>query len=448
VSRALLLAGMLVAGSPAAAGAQVFLAARAHPEFAVWPLFIRATVTPALGDVMVDVLFSLAIPPTLSATAVEQDVYLLWPGAIAGEPGLGPPDPALAREVSEAGFTVIDEGRVPLAARNLYEWGPDGRTRATPLPGGAPFVTFVREGGGLGISAPATYIRIPWSPLSVNRAFLVGLRLETHGLIKPKPATWLERTFWGRRHLLVVSFGDVRQRAVFPLYFWNRDRVIRLSEDPSQLIINFTHADMLKIDEVYPQSARRQLSETLENTEVVSAFLDRAEGLRPQTLSVQFGYFSGWQAWAPVLIATAFFGLGNVAGPLLLAMGRKVGRRLQGRIHFARGLGAGVPRESGVIVPREVLARIVPGETRYAEIVKIFGGAPEEREQLVEPERKTLVYRGRRMVPHRKRSFGWLATVDHWDVEHHEVEVDLERDVVRDVQARVRRARLAQPERA
>lgn len=445
LSRALLLAGLLVTAGPAAAPAQVFLAARPHPEFMVGPVFIRATATPVLGDIAADVLFSLVVPPTVSAAHIEQDVYLLWPGAIAGDPGAGPPDSALTREVTAAGFTVIDEGRVAFTARNLYEPDADGRARREPIVGGAPFVTFVREGGGLGISEPATYVRIPWNPRSVNRAYLVGLGLHARGLIKPQPATWLERTFWGQRHRLILSFGDVRQRAVFPLYFWNRDRVIRLSEDPSQLVINFTHADRLKIDEMDPPSARRQLSQTLENTDVVSVFLDRTEGLRPQTLSVQFGYFSGLQAWAPILIATAFFGLGNVVGPLLIIVGRKVGRSLQGRIHFVRGLRP-APRETGVVLPREILARIVPGETRTQEVLRLAGAHPEEREQLDSLQRKTLVYRGRRIVPHRKRTYGWLATVDHWDVEHHEVVIELERDVVRDVQARVQRTRQAQPE--
>jgi hypothetical protein len=99
-----------------------------------------------------------------------------------------------------------------------------------------------------------------------------------------------------------------------------------------------------------------------------------------------------------------------------------------------------------VVIPRETLARIVPSETRYDEVLRLVGFPPEQREQLAAPDRKTLVYRGRRMVPHRRRRYGWLATIDHWDVEHHEVEIDLEHDVVRDVQARVRRTRSAQPE--
>jgi hypothetical protein len=39
---------------------------------------------------------------------------------------------------------------------------------------------------------------------------------------------------------------------------------------------------------------------------------------------------------------------------------------------------------------------------------------------------RPLVYRGRRVVPHRRRRLGWLATVHRWDVEHHEVEIELD----------------------
>ena len=39
-------------------------------------------VTPALGSVTVDVLWSLEIPPTRSALELEQDLYMLWPGEV------------------------------------------------------------------------------------------------------------------------------------------------------------------------------------------------------------------------------------------------------------------------------------------------------------------------------------------------------------------------------
>jgi hypothetical protein len=438
------LAGLLLLGAPGSAPAQVFLASRPHSTITIGPLFVRASVTPSLGDTVVDVLFSVAAPP--GAGGAGASLSLLWPSAVVADPASGHADAALVREIEEQpGFSVIEDGRLAVSAVNLYRRGPDGHGVREAVPGGAPFVTFVRDGGGTGgLSAPATLIRIPWTARITDRDWLVDLKMPTRGLVKLKPSTWLERSLWGERHRLTLSFGDVRPRALFPLYFRNRDRVIKLSEDPSQLLVNFSHADMLKIDDMFPQSARRQLSETLDNTDIVSAFLDPREGLRPQVLTVQFGYFSGLQSWAPILIPAAIFALGNLASPIFLMLARRLGRTVSARVHIGRG--AEHARDAGVVVPRETLARIVPGETRYEELIRLVGAHPEEIEQLAAPDRKTLVYRGRRVVPHRGRSLGWLATVAHWDVEDHEVEIALDRDVVGDIQARVRRTRLQHPE--
>ncbi|MGH7347522.1 MAG: hypothetical protein ACREK4_21630, partial [Candidatus Rokuibacteriota bacterium] len=82
-------------------------------------------------------------------------------------------------------------------------------------------------------------------------------------------------------------------------------------------------------------------------------------------------------------------------------------------------------------------------------VVRYCGHDAEEHEQLTAPGRRTLIYRVRRVVPQRGRRSGWLATVDRWSVEQHEVEITLEHDVVTDVQARsVRRSPLASPESA
>jgi hypothetical protein len=443
-----LVAGLFMIGGGGSAEGQLFFASRPHPAFRVGPVFVRASITPALGDVAVDVLFSLMIPPTRSATEFEQDLYFLWPGAVAADAPAGPGDPALARFVREQGFEPIDEGRVPLFAQHLYQVSTEGPTGAGPVAvaRGAPFVTFVRADGALGLSAPATWIRIPWTPQMANRAWLMDLRVTAKGLIKPKPATWFERTFWGPRHRLVLGFNDVRHRAVFPLYFWHRDRVLRLSEDSSQLIVNLAGASRLKIDEMFPPSARRQLSESLDDTEVVSLFLDPSEGLSPQVLTVQFGYFSGLQSWAPVLIPVLFFVLGNVAGALIRSVADRLGRRMAGRLHFGVGAGAPAVRESGVVLARQTLARLVPGQTTYQEVLRLCGPQSEEHERFDAPHRKTLVYRGRRKVPYRRRSLGLLATVGHWDVEDHEVEITLEHEVVQDVNARVRRTHAPGPD--
>jgi len=74
-----------LAMGPAPAGAQIFMATRPNPEFEVGPLFVRASVGPELGPVTVDVLWSLAVPPTRSALGLEQDLFLLWPAELRGE---------------------------------------------------------------------------------------------------------------------------------------------------------------------------------------------------------------------------------------------------------------------------------------------------------------------------------------------------------------------------
>jgi len=44
-------------------------------------------------------------------------------------------------------------------------------------------VTFVRQGGPLGLTAPATYIRVPWAPKLASRDWQMNLRLTVPGLI-------------------------------------------------------------------------------------------------------------------------------------------------------------------------------------------------------------------------------------------------------------------------
>jgi len=433
----------VLVAAPGAAYGQVFLATQPKPEFTIGPLSVRANVAPKAGPIEVSLLFSLVVPASVSAAALEQSLYLLWPGEVDGEPVAGAPDPELRRTVEGRGFQVTREGRLPLAARGIYSGGE--RQKPEPIAGGAPFVTYTREAGPLGQGTPGSWIRIPWTPRLIDRSWLVELRMRLTGLRRQKQATWVENALWGERHVITLGFNDVRTRATFPMYLAYRDRVVHLSDDPSQLIITFADSTHLKIHEVYPGSSQRRSSETRQATEIVSAYLDPSEGLRPQVLSVQFGYFNGWKAWSPLLFAALFFILGNLAGPLVTMLVKTLGARLQGRIQFGPRSGAPAQRETGTIVPRETLARIAPGETTHAEVLNLCGPDPEERERLSAPGHRTLVYRGRRVVPHRRRRFGWLATVNRWDIEHHEVEIELDGDRVRDVQAQVYRTRLSQP---
>lgn len=440
IRRALILAALMVAAAPAAASAQVFIASRPNPPFEIGPLFVRANVTPSPDSITVDITWSIAVPPGRSVANADQDIHLLWPSAVLPDARITKAEPGLEKFVETRGFDAIDSGRIAYAARNLY--GAEAR-RWEPIPGGAPFVTYVRS-GGMGLTSPATLIRIPWDPRMLNRAFLMRLTFGTKGLLKNKPGTWTERMLWGERHRVTLSFNEVRHRAVFPLYFEHRDRIIRLSEDPAQLLMDFADSPHLKVDEMLPVAARRQLSETRDQTETVSLYLDRSEGLTPQVLTVQFGYFSRLQSWAPVLIPLAFFVAGNIGGVLIRTIAERVSKRWGGRVGFWRKQEQPVRRETGVIVDSGTLAKISPGVTTYQQLLELAGHDVEERVTLAAPNRRTLVYRGRRIVPHRKRLAGVLAAVTHWDVEDHEVEIVVDQDVVRDVQAHVRRSRLSQ----
>src|SRR5439155_743169 len=157
-----------------------------------------------------------------SAASIEQDLYLLWPDEVDALRVEGKPDPVLARYVEERGYSVTGEGRLPLYAQSLYRTG--GTATPQPIAGGAPFVSFVRLGGPLGLTAPVTYVRIPWTPLLANRTWLLSLRMALPRLVRPQPATWVENVFWGHRHTISLTFNDVRGRALFPLYAEHRDR--------------------------------------------------------------------------------------------------------------------------------------------------------------------------------------------------------------------------------
>ena len=438
------LALLLLSAIPGRALAQVFIASHPEPDFRVGPLFVSASVGPqnlvqSPSVLTVSVSWSLTLAPHRRAADIAQDLYLLWPGEVVGTAGAAGADPPLVRQVEALGFKVKEHGSLRLSARGRTEMGTS--TGLRPL-GDAPFVTFARDGGPAAGARGATYIRLPWAPELASLDWLVRLELPLKGGIVRRRVSWMEDMFWGRRYVITLGFGDVGYVSLYPLYFGARDRIVPLARDFSMLVINFADAGHLKVDAVIPASASQQPSETRSNTEVFRLPLLASEGLAPQVLKVQFAYFTGRLAWRPILISLLFLGLGNLTGPLVNAVVRRLSRTLRARIHVGRGEAPG--RETGAIPSEETLGQIRPGETSYQEVLRLCGRNAEEQARLPAGETKSLLYRGQRVVPHRRRSFGWFATVGHWDVEDHEVQIDFERDRVRDVQARVRRSRLTE----
>jgi hypothetical protein len=438
------LAILLLLAAPIDGRAQVFIASKPNPEFRIGPLFVTTNIRPK--DVTekpslltVNVSWSLLPLPKRSTAEIAQDLYLLWPGEVVEDEST-PTDPLLARQVEALGFSIREAGKLQLSARSRAQMGTGAGRQ--PL-GEVPFVTFAGAEGTPRGARATTFIRIPWRPELASLDWLVRLELPMKGAIVPKRIGWLEETFWGRRYVVTLGFGDVGHQSLYPLYFGARDRVVPLARDFSTVLVSFSDSNHLKIEETVPPSAPRRQSEVRENVEIVSLPLLASEGLVPQVLKVQFNYFSGALPWRPILISLFFLVLGNVTGPLFVALARRVARTLRARVHVGRGEGQA--RESGAVPSREALEKIRPGETSYEEVLRLCGQHAEEQERLPSGETRTLVYRGERVVPHRRRSFGWFSTVSHWDVEHHEIQIEFERDRVRDVQARIRRSRLTQP---
>jgi hypothetical protein len=430
------------------ASAQVFIASKPHPEFWIAPLSITTTIRrqdaedPA-GALTVVVSFSVAPPPARDPSEFAQDLYLLWPGELVGTPGTDGADATLTRHVEAAGFKVLAHGRAPLSARSRVQMGTGAGAAGRRQLEDALFVTFARPEGLARGARAASYLRIPWKPELASLDWLPRLELPVKGAIRPRRVSWLEDKFWGRRHIITLSFGDVGYSSLYPLYYGNRDRIIPLAPDYSRLVINFANSNQLKVDEVVPSTASRRMSETRENIEVFSVPLVAADGIVPQVLKVQFVYFPGRLPWRPILVSALLLGLGNLTGPIVGNLLRKLGRTLRDRVHVGRGEAP--LRARGQVPSQEVLARIRPGETTYGEVLTLVGGEPEEEQRLPSGEIRAMIYRGERMVPHRGRRFGWFATVSHWEIEQVEAQIDFERERVRDVQVRIRRTRHSQP---
>jgi hypothetical protein len=173
--------------------------------------------------------------------------------------------------------------------------------------------------------------------------------------------------FTGERHQFSLSFNEVRDRPIFPMYAEHRDRAVRLAEAPAELVVHFTHAAHLRIEQVYPPTSIRRLSEMLESTEVVSLFMGSADGITPQHIAVQFGYFSRLQGLMIVLIPLLLLAAGPALGPTIGRAMPGLLARVRARLHWAR-LGRVRGRAEWCLRPRRSTASCqarLPAETSY-----------------------------------------------------------------------------------
>ena len=373
---------------PPAASAQVLLASEPHPDFTVGPLFVIATVRPDL-TVTVNLSFSLTPRPGVSRGAMEQDLFLLWPAEVAEATAPGPADPALARGLGGK-FVVQNSGRLQLRSRDrtLVGTGQLGEV----LPQVASYVTVIRAGSLAGQVSPVSYIKIPWTPRLTDPLTVTTLVLPLRGLVTPKPASWVAETFWGRRWILTVGFGDLGAPVMplYSIYFEHRDRVVRLAREFSQIIASFDDSDHLIIDQTEPGSATRRPSRIRAGSELVSLALNPAEGIAPQNLKVQFTYFAGRIAWRPIVVSLLLLLLGNIAGAIMF------GREMFGLVRARRRSRRAAGRLRAEWLTGDTQAATLLGSATYDDVVARWGPPDEDRERLSTPGRRTIVYRAQR----------------------------------------------------
>ena len=431
----LVLGAAVLALAASNVAAQVFVSTTPRPDITVGPLFVGATA-PSDFAAPVTVSVTWNIVQRQESPPYTQTLGLLWPSEIAAATAAGPVDPALVNYVESRGFTSTSSGRLMLRARSQSQLGLP--TPAEDLAAAASYVSFVRRDAPPQ-SGTGALIWIPPTPHLGDQRWVLNLTFPVRGLMAPKPATWLEDVFWGRRNALALSWGDVGSITFYPLYHEHRDRIVPLAREYSRLLISFPDAEHLRIEAIEPSGAVRRGSRLRASTETVSLPLNTVEAA-PQTLKVQYAYYRGVFAWRPVLISLGLLVLGNLAG-LVMVSGR-LSSVLRARLRVA---GAGNTR-TGLALTPERLAEIKPGASTYDDVVRICGQPDEQHHRLADGSRRTLVYRTTQRRPERGLNVGWLTTVRHWDIEHHEVDIELDGTRVHDVVIHVRRSRARTPD--
>ena len=76
-----------------------------------------------------------------------------------------------------------------------------------------------------------------------NITFMMSLHMQVGGVIKPRQLHWYERVFTGERFQFSLSYNEVRDRPIFPMYAELRGRAIHLADAPAELVVHFTHSD-------------------------------------------------------------------------------------------------------------------------------------------------------------------------------------------------------------
>jgi hypothetical protein len=259
------LAAALLTAAPTVAGAQAFVAAASRPDFTIGPLVVVATA-PADVTAPVNVTVSWNLVDPVGRVPARQDLLLLWPAEIAGGTAPGAAESGLLRYVETRNYLVVGSGRLALRRRSMSQIGSPAP--AESIPATTSFVSYARRDTPQ--AATGSLVRIPWTSELGDPRWIVSLTLPVRGMIGPKPATWVEEFFWGRRNVLALGWGDLGSIVFYPLYHEHSERIVPLAREYSRLIAIFPDAEHLRIEGIEPASAVRRVSRLRADTETVS----------------------------------------------------------------------------------------------------------------------------------------------------------------------------------
>src|SRR3989449_11393867 len=118
---------------------------------------------------------------------------------------------------------------------------------------------------------------------------------------------------------------------------------------------NFGDSDHLKNEEISPAPALRRQSRVRAGGEVVALTLLPSQDITPQSLRVQFHYFTGRINWRPIVVSAVILLVTNFAGVLMLST--DVSRRIRRRRRARRRFGAASAAPNGSVPSREKIGR-------------------------------------------------------------------------------------------
>jgi len=189
--------------------------------------------------------------------------------------------------------------------------------------------------------------------------------------------------------------------------------ILRPDKDAlAQLQILLVRPGNVRIEQTIPSTADLRLSETLDDTRVLSAPIDFSDPAQPNMLELHYRDFSVTHA---ILVTMGLFIVTQFITPLIRPAAVELWRVMTGSFLIRRG--PGLPeRRRGVLVPETVTSGLLVGATRYEEIIRSCGPPITEEVDPVSGTR-TITYEGVRDVPRRSRRYGWFVLIRGWATE-------------------------------